>query len=131
MSAISCLFVLVLIPVCMGLSFPVSCSKEFQDRINKRFGGTQNRSAFIVEVVTKELDRLDALDIEMKIRDRLLTDKVIPEVRKQLKKYEYDQILVMWNGTQEDRNELRGRLTVKVSDDDLKRSLHEVMKDYE
>ena len=128
---ISCLLVLVFIPICMGLSFPVSCSQEFQDRLNKRFGGTQNRSAFIVEVVTNELNRLDALDIEMKLREKLITEKVIPEVRKQLKKYEYDQILIMWNGTQEDRNELRGRLTVKVSDDDLKRSLHEVMKDYE
>lgn len=99
--------------------------------MNKRFSGTQNRSAFIVGVLTRELDRMDTSDIEQKLRDKVMKEKVIPEVRKMLKEYETDQISMMFSGSPKMRNELRLKLSVTVSDDELMKVMHEVMKEYE
>lgn len=126
--------VILLIPIDMRtyLSRTFSCDSALWERLTERFpDGTHQRSAFITKCIRTGLDADDiTVQIGLK-KDKWFKDKVVPEVRKLVKKHDYGYILELWSGSPGVRDTLRKNMSTTVNDDELKRALSEVLKEYE
>lgn len=72
----------------MNTTFPVSCDGDFLERLNKSLDG-KNRSKFIVDAVTKELDRYDA---NLR-RIKWLDEEVTPKIKTMMKNHTFGRIM--------------------------------------
>lgn len=121
-------------PICMRNhnSHTFSCDNHLWERLCKTYpDSTHQRSAFVAKCIKEGLDKEDVeVQISLK-KDKWFNDRIVPEVRNIVKKYDYGHILEMWGGSSSMRDGVRKEMTSTVNDDDLKRALSEVLKDYE
>jgi hypothetical protein len=121
----------------MASTFNTSCSDSFSERLKKRFGegkqGAGRRSEFVVKVLTAELDRLDQEGLINAHRDIWIKDKVIPALKKMLKREGFEEV-VNYLTNADDRERLISQLKdagIVVSDKNLLLAIHGVLADYD
>jgi hypothetical protein len=97
--------------------------------VEKRFGDTMSKSAWIRQLMKKELDALDGIDIENELHEKIVKE-ITPELRKFLESANHTQVLEYWRN-KEARKKLSSSMNLTVDDADIKKALHEVLLEKE
>jgi hypothetical protein len=111
--------------------YPISCTREFIDRLNKMIPA-QRRSGFIVAAVKKALDEKEQLDIQEAYHKKVFEEKVVPAVQSCWPK-DPRHISDLLGDTPAYRDGIRERVSKKlgwdIADDELLKAIYSVAKE--
>jgi hypothetical protein len=110
----------------MGFYIPVSCTPAFKERCNKRFRPGEF-SKWIVELASKELDRLDGTEAVNRQKQKWIEEEVFPFLRKYAKNR---NPFFLWQNQESIRQEMKEK-KMEISKNDFEDCVSKLCEEYD